>query len=292
MSPAGITSSSTPSPNSQPGAGSAKNAGAVVTANYSKVADLAVLRTVRSAFDSFAKNTRMVWVILGACVVVATAIALLINRNEAKHQAASNAYFLAQKGLENGLKEIAKKRFPVSISSTTDVSLAAKSEAAELAASLEKVLFLKFDVNAELGPQVAALQKIARDNESTRPGFDANLTLGDLYFDHGQPALSLPFYEKAALKAPNSMDRVLALKGLSAAQEATGKYADAIATLERALQAGEGYLRGELLLSMARCYELSGETAKARAKYDEILAQLPNTESAQNAEAAKAALPQ
>lgn len=257
---------------------------------YSKIGDFAVLRWVRSVFEGLSKNTRVLWLFLGAIFLIASAVGLMINRNDARNRDARNAFYSAQKNLELALKDLAKKRFPAAPSSATDITLKAREEAAEIAAALEKLAFAKIDLQAELGPQLQQLQKVISEYGSSRSAFDATMLLADLHFDHGQVAGAIPLYEKASLKAPSAVDRVLALKGLSAAYESTGKFSDAISALERAVQAGDGFLRGELLLSMARCYELAGDATKARAKYDEILAQLPNSESSQQAELAKAKL--
>jgi hypothetical protein len=49
-------------------------------------------------------------------------------------------------------------------------------------------------------------------------------------------------------------------------------------------------LKGELLLSVARNYELLKDLPKARSTYDQIISQIPGTESSRAAEAAKALL--
>jgi tetratricopeptide (TPR) repeat protein len=110
------------------------------------------------------------------------------------------------------------------------------------------------------------------------------MKLGTLYFDHGDFAKALPWFEKAAQSASGSFERALALSSVAYTQENLGKPSDAVQTYQKALNLGEGGLKGDLLLGMARSYEALQDTAKARSSYDQILKDLPGTEYAKSAE--------
>lgn len=260
--------------------------------SYSRIADLAILRAARKGFESLAKNTRALWVVLGISLVVAVGIGLILNRMEARGQSAQNALYAAQKAVESDLKTLALARFPKDPAKSEDgaVKDKAQKELMESAANLEKVSALRFDVDAEIKEGVKKLNQVLKDYEGTRAAFEARLTLADLYFDHGQVEKSLSHYEAAASKAPTALDRVLALKALGATHESLKKYPEAVVAYEKAVGSGDGFLKPQLLLSIGRTYELSGDPAKAKLKYDEILSQFPNTEASQAAEQAKARL--
>jgi len=59
----------------------------------------------------------------------------------------------------------------------------------------------------------------------------------------------------------------------------------------KALELGEGSLKGDLLMAIARCQETLHDSSKARSIYDRILSELPNTEYAKAADINKAQLP-
>ena len=63
------------------------------------------------------------------------------------------------------------------------------------------------------------------------------------------------------------------------------------AVFQKALELGEGSLKGDLLMAIARCQETLHDSSKARSIYDRILSELPNTEYAKAADINKAQLP-
>ena len=110
------------------------------------------------------------------------------------------------------------------------------------------------------------------------------MALGQLYAQHGQPEKATPWFQKGLDAASNSFDKAMAQAALGYINEKIGKHSDALALFEKALNQGEATLKGDLLMAIARCHEGLKDGAKARATYDQIIKQLPNTEYAKNAQ--------
>ncbi len=150
--------------------------------------------------------------------------------------------------------------------------------------------FKKLDVDAKIPEGVKLLKEVAKQAHGTRVGFEANVTLGDLYFDHGNPAQATDLYKTASEMAPSAFDKTLALAALAGAYENAGKNPEAVQAFDQALLQGEASLKGDLLLGKARALSASSDTQQARAVYDQILSQLPNSAEARTAEQLKALL--
>jgi tetratricopeptide (TPR) repeat protein len=223
---------------------------------------------VRSFFSDIPKHSK-VW--LGALVVIfLTGLigAFYMNHSEKREMHARDALFNAQITLDKRLKELA----PTQTRGT------------------DAVAQLKIDVDAKLPEVVTELKRIGKEYAGTRAALEANLTLGDLYFDHGEPGKAVPWYQEAVNTTKKDFDRALALYSLGYALENSGKPARAIENFEKAMNLGETVLKGDLLMAIARSYEAMRDIPKARATYDKILSQLPNTEYAKTAETLKAQL--
>ena len=101
---------------------------------------------------------------------------------------------------------------------------------------------------------------------------------------HGEFTKALPWYEKASDSAPDSFEKALAFSSLGYVHESLGKPTEALQSFQKALNLGEGSLKGDLLMGVARSYEAVHDSANARSTYDKILTELPNTEYAKSAE--------
>src|SRR5262249_21213986 len=121
--------------------------------------------------------------------------------------------------------------------------------------NLDAVEFKKLDVDAQLTDGASKLKHVASEYVGTRAGYEAAVQLGNLYFDHGDAAKAVEWYGKAVDTAPGQFEKALALSSLGYSQENAGKAADAAQTYERALNMGEGSIKGDVLLGMARSYE-------------------------------------
>ncbi|MBS1961472.1 MAG: tetratricopeptide repeat protein [Bdellovibrionales bacterium] len=237
-------------------------------------------------------------VIAAGIVILAAALAgsLYLTKRSAFRSQASEALFKARTKLAADLKSYGDSLAPAkeakkAESTAKDAKGKAAKKETPVAPSLE---FAKFDVSEKLKDGVAALEKVAEDFPGTMAGFDARMELGGLYFDHATgPAdyeHASQWFGSASTTAPGNEQTIAALYNLGYAQEALGKCADSVKTFDRALNSGSGPLLGELLLSKARCQETLGDKAGAKATYENVIKQLPNTESAKTAETKKATL--
>ena len=151
-------------------------------------------------------------------------------------------------------------------------------------------MFQKIDVDAKFQNSVKKLTEVQTNWNGTRSAFEARQKLGNLYFHHGEYSKSLPWFEKAFASAPNTFEKAQILSAMGYAQENLGQTDAAIQSYQKAIQLGEGSLKGDLLMAMARCYEFLKDTAKARSTYDQVLVDLPNTEYSKTAELYKGRL--
>jgi len=132
--------------------------------------------------------------------------------------------------------------------------------------------------------------EVSQNFNGTRAASDAQMKLGALYFDHGDFAKALSWYEKAK-DSTSGFERAVALSSVGYSYENLGKPGEAVAVFQKALELGEGSLKGDLLMAIARCQETLHDSSKARSIYDRILSELPNTEYAKAADINKAQLP-
>jgi TolA-binding protein len=247
-----------------------------------------------------AANKQRKLVIVSAVILLAAALAAslyLTKRNSFRSQA-SEALFRARTKLTAELKIISDAGLPAKNAAEASVkdekdpkAKAAKKIAPPAAPSIE---FSKFDVDVKLKDGIAALTKVSEEFPSTLAGFDAKMQLGSLYFDHAENVAayehSATWFESAASSAPSNEQSITALYNLGFAQEALGKCPEAVKTFDRAMNSGSGPFLGELLRGKARCQETLGDKGGAKATYENIIKQLPNSESAKFAETKKATL--
>lgn len=243
--------------------------------------------SLRGIFDSAANHSKAVLAGLAALLAAGAGAGYYLNQRDVRSDAGSAALFLARQSIEKDLNAMAAQEAP-----KTAQPAAKKGEKAPPppAPTAEQIAYKKFDVESRLASGVKMLEAVSKDYPGTRAAFEARLQLGDLFYDHGSPAKAVDWYKQAVDGAPGSFDRALALYSLGFAQENSAQLEAASQTYEKALALGESALRGDLLLAIARTYELRKDPVKAKATYDQILSQLPNTEHARSAEAYKAQL--
>lgn len=134
---------------------------------------------------------------------------------------------------------------------------------------------------ARAEPALAALADVAEHFSGTLPGFEAALKSGDAYFQHGIYDKAATSYQLAMEHSPSRLMKTFAAYSLAYAQENMKNYSLAIETLGKALQWGEKSLKPEVLLSLARNYELSGNKAKATEYYTMVSTEFPNSSYSQ-----------
>jgi TolA-binding protein len=131
---------------------------------------------------------------------------------------------------------------------------------------------------------VKAYRSVIERFPDTRAGYDARMTLGHIYLQHGQAAQAEDWLNQAASSSPRGVERGLALLALGYSREGQGKLKEALDSFNQALATGEEAVKADALMAAARSYEGLHDLANARATYDKVIAQLPNTEHARNAE--------
>jgi tetratricopeptide (TPR) repeat protein len=230
-------------------------------------------------------NTRYPIIGLAVIILAIVGYSMISSRNEARTQAAQSALYQAQKLVLAETPKIKKPAPPAPAAKPGE-------PAPKAAEPIEEPQFdAKYDVDQKMAGSVQALRKVSEDYGKTRAGFDAALSLGDLYQNHGEPAKAAPWYVKAGEIAPDSLGRALAYASQGYALEESGKLPEARQAFERVVNSGEAALKGDALLGIARIHQRLGETPQAITAYDQVISQMPGTDSAKTAETLKAQLP-
>ena len=111
---------------------------------------------------------------------------------------------------------------------------------------------------------VSAYEPILKKYAGSRVAFETILQIGDIWMEAGKYDEAATQYELAAKSAKDTFSRVLANYNLGIAQESAGKFQEAIHNYEKAVQEkGSDFLRPEVLMAQARCYEALNQAAKA-----------------------------
>ncbi|MCM2322485.1 MAG: tetratricopeptide repeat protein [Oligoflexia bacterium] len=243
-----------------------------------------LLKILNQFFGGLTQNYRLFLAVVLGVVAISGLGVFATTWREAQSKEGNNAFFVAQKALDEALGAYAAKTKPV------EVKTDAKAPETKLPVSAETVRFQKFDVDATLGSPITQLKAVADRYDGSRAGFEASLALGNLYYEHGESAKAVVWLEKAAKEKLSPFDQATVLMALGHAYEDSGKAPEALKTYEKALATGDTVVKGQALLSIARSHELLKDVAKARSTYDQIISQLPSTEHAKTAEARKALL--
>jgi tetratricopeptide (TPR) repeat protein len=252
---------------------------------------------VNSFFDILQKNIKAVIILAIVVVLGAAGAAIVMNHKAVETDQGRNALFSARKDLDQELKKLAEAKAPaVKTAANLDnkaqksaKSPADKGETKAPEVSADAVLFDRFDVDATLGNSVKEVEAVSVAFPHTRPAYEAMMVLGKLYLDHGQPEKALTWFQKATDNS-SSLDKALAWSSVGYAQENLSKYKEAIAAYDQALNQGEPVIKGDLMMGKARSYQAIPDLNQARATYDQIISQLPNTEYSKTAESLKARL--
>jgi TolA-binding protein len=245
-------------------------------------------------FDNLADHSRAVIAVLVLLFLIGVGATYYANHREGISDEARSALFDAQESLQKELTTYAGTLPP---EAPPAPPATAKGKGAKAAAkpqpvprTAESVRFTHFDVDAKLPDTVKKLEAVASKYGNTRAGYEARMALGGLYADHGEGAQAVEWLSKAVEAAPGGTERTLANYDLGYAQEIAGKPADAAKSFQAALSAGDAGIKGEILLALARNQQLAQQTAQAKATYDKIISDLPNSEYARTAEVLRAKL--
>lgn len=248
-------------------------------------------------FDVLAHHRIAVAVLAVLGIGVCVAGGLVMNHRALQSEEALGALFVAEKASDTELKSLAGVKTPAA--ETPAETDPAKKEAADKAKraedeasskKMEELAFSKLNVDEKFPDAVRKFRDVIAKYAPTRAAHEARMSLGTLYFNHGEAAKAAPLFQDASASAPGAFEKSLALQSWGYALENDGKPADAVSAYEKALGYGEGSIKGDILLSIARCQEALHDAAKARSTYDQIITQLPNTDAAKTAESRKAKL--
>jgi tetratricopeptide (TPR) repeat protein len=231
-------------------------------------------------FDGLLRHSRGVMILLGATLLILVVVTLMMGKREKSSAEARDALFRAQKKYDLEMKALAPPAPKVDAKATSK-----KDEAKPLPPpAVDDTEFKPFDVNAKMPETVKAFRQVIDQYPGSRSGYDARMALGHLYLQHGQAALAEEWLSQAAATSPRGVERELSLMALGYAREEQGKLKEALDSFNQALATGQDASKGDLLMAIARCYESLHDLTNARATYDKVIAQLPNTEHARNAE--------
>lgn len=233
----------------------------------------------------FSHSKVLFWAV-GALVLVAAAAAFMVERGSRASEQAQGELFLARQTLDKELAEIAGRNKDGVNTNTKTKTPPAKALGAE---AFE---YMAFDVDAKLPEALKKLKAVAEKHGTTRAGFEARLTIGNLYLNHGHPEKAVSWFNSASEAAPDTSEKAFSWAAAGYAHESAGKWAEAILSYEKALNFGVAGIRGEVLLGLARSYEAEKDVAKARATYDRVLSEMAGTSAAKIAERSKAKLGQ
>jgi tetratricopeptide (TPR) repeat protein len=228
-------------------------------------------------------------------VIITGAVVAYINIQDTHSAAANNLLYEARKSLEDEEKTFAAASAPAIPAATTPPATpnakAPAKPAAPAAANPEAVAFKKIDVSSKFPESLKKYKAVIDQFPGAQAAFESRMALGTLYFNHGDPAAAMSWFQQASDQAPRTTDRAAALQSVGYSLENQGKATEALQVYQKALDQGDTTIRGDLLLGMGRCYEILKDPAKARAAYDQVISQLPNTDASKSAQSAEMRLP-
>jgi len=242
--------------------------------------------SITKFFNELARNRNAVLIILSGIVLLSAVSMYIVSKKQGENEKASDALFLATDAVNKKLESLGKASAEATAAEVKDAKKSAsdKKPATKPPVNPEQLAFKKLNVDQEFADGVQKYKAVIEKYGNTAAAFEARSALGALYLHHGEPEKAVPWLKAATETSPGPLPKAYAWSGLGYALENSGKTAEALQAFEKSLNLGEANLKGDLLLSMARCQETLNDKAKARATYDQIISQLPNTEYAKNAQ--------
>jgi TolA-binding protein len=155
-----------------------------------------------------------------------------------------------------------------------DVAATREKEASELLFQVR----VKSEALAKTDDKAAAdsYDTLIQKYPSSRAAFEAELLAGDIWMAKDKYTEAEKRYSAATEKAQDNFSKLLALYNLGAAQENAGEFDRAVQSYSsaEAVKTSE-FMRPELLMSEARCYEALKNIAKATEIYKLIQDKYP-----------------
>jgi tetratricopeptide (TPR) repeat protein len=140
---------------------------------------------------------------------------------------------------------------------------------------------------------IAMLQLVLTQHGRSAAAAQAAYELGNIQYQGGDYAAARGAYEIALAKGATGTLKTLSASGVGYTWEAQKDYPHAVTAYEsttRGLQPRQFYFE-EALLDLARAQALAGKPAEARATYERLLKDVPESRRAQDIRARIAALP-
>lgn len=117
----------------------------------------------------------------------------------------------------------------------------------------------------------AALAKVSEEYSGTRAAYEAALQAGDIFMDAGSYPEAVKRYEQAVSAANDSFSKILARYSVGVAKESAGQFQEAAAAYDDALNTkGSDFLKPEIMMAQARCFEALGQAPKALSIYEQV----------------------
>jgi TolA-binding protein len=280
-----------------------------------------------TVIDWINDNAKAVISLIGILVTLAVGFAGYRAFHSSKQMDAQEAFFLGRYAIEKQMREEAESLIPAvpplaKPKSPSDASTLAAQEAAKspskdskeakeeeklaqehqkkvrerdeaVGKKLGELLYAPSDgetLKKKYGSSLEKIEKVSQNFAKTRAAYEAEIWLGDFYLNHNQAPLAISHFEKAILNHTGAYEQALAAYSLGTAYENSGKWAEAQGAYEKSILFSDIGLRGEILLALARMQEQLQQKDRAKATYDQIIQQLPNTDYSRTAQALKARL--
>lgn len=146
------------------------------------------------------------------------------------------------------------------------------------------------DWESALKPELARAEELTKKFKGTQAAYEAQLMMGDAYYDHANYAKAAEYYKQATEASVSQSMKALARHSLAYAYEGAKQYDAAIEQLKQVVGSGEKSLRGDALMALGRNYAAKGDKAKALEQYEQVKKDFPNSQVAKSAEVQKNAL--
>ncbi len=211
--------------------------------------------------------------LIGSIILGSGAFAYTRSRQARLRAEAQSALYAAEKVVTGEFQALATKKFP-------------NSKDGMLHAS-----FVPCDVTVEYSQSIEKLRAITKDFPRSVQAHEALLRIANLYFDHKQYEKAAPIFAEAAHIAPSAFEKAADYAAEGTSYENCAQYTQAIDAFTRSLHMGEGSVRADVMMALARVYSAAKDNNTARSMYDNIVAEFPDSDEAKMANLRRSMLP-
>lgn len=249
----------------------------------------------RGLFEKFASHSKQWVFLLGGLLLLVIGGGIYLEYRSTKLNEGRDAIFRAQRAYEKELKVIVEQEAALAQAAAAASKKPSKkgdkkedkSELIDQEMIAQSVKFKSLDIEKTFPETFKLLKEVLGKYGSSAVTFRAEIFLGRIFQNHGHPDQAKTYYTNAVNHAPSSLEKVAALYALGITFEDSKDNSNAVEQFQKALSYGEASLKGEILLGIARNYELMNQSAKAAEFYDRIASELPDSEYARRAQRLK-----